>query len=80
TISLRSTGDRERDVRRIRRAHGVLTSFPGHDRFAFQIFEGARYYQLEFPSNTTGISTPLLQKLVELVGEENIRIEPIRIH
>jgi len=80
TISLRSTGDRERDVRRIRRAHGVLTSFPGHDRFAFQIFEGARYYQLEFPSNTTGISTPLLQKLVELVGEENVRIEPIRIH
>jgi hypothetical protein len=80
TMLLHSTGERERDARRIRRAHGVLISFPGHDRFAFQIFEGSRYYQLEFPSNTTGISAPLLQKLVELVGEENIRIEPIRIH
>ncbi len=80
TILLHSTGDRERDVRRIRRAHGVLISCPGHDRFAFQIYEGSRYYQLEFPSNSTGISSLLIQKLVEWVGEENIRIEPIRIH
>lgn len=80
TVLLRSTGDRERDVRRLKRAHGVLNSFPGHDRFAFFIFEGSRQFQLEFPNNTTGISPLLVQKLVELVSEDNVRVEKIRIH
>jgi len=80
TVVLRSTGDRERDVRRLKRAHGVLNSFPGHDRFAFYIFEGSRQFQLEFPNNTTGISPLLVQKLVELVSEENVRVDELRIH
>ncbi len=80
TVVLRSTGDRERDVRRLKRTFGVLNSFPGHDRFAFLIFEGSRQHQLEFPNNTTGISPLLIQKLVELVGEDNVRVDPIRIH
>ena len=80
TVILRSTGDRERDVRRLRMVYGRLRSFPGHDRFAFLIFEGSRQFQLEFPNDPTGISPQLIQKLVELVGEENLRIEPLRIH
>jgi len=80
TVLMRSTNDRDRDMRRLLRAHGILISFPGHDRFAFQIYEGSRYYQLEFPSSTTGITPLLVQKLVVAVGEENVRIDPIRIH
>jgi DNA polymerase-3 subunit alpha len=80
TVVLRSTGDRERDVRRIKMAHGKLRSCPGRDRFSFLIFEGSRQFLLDFPNDTTGISTHLIQKLIELVGEENVRVEPIRIH
>jgi DNA polymerase-3 subunit alpha len=80
TVVLRSTGDLERDVRRIHRVYGVLRSCPGHDHFAFLIFEGSGHSQLEFPNDTTGISPHLLQKLVQLVGEENVRVESIHIH
>ena len=70
----------DRDVRRLRMVYGRLRSFPGRDRFAFLIHEGSRQYQLEFPNDSTGISPQLVQKLAELVGEENIYIQPLRIH
>jgi len=79
-VVLHATGDRERDVRRLKMVYGRLRSFPGRDRFAFLICEGSRRYQLEFPNDSTGISPLLLQKLAELVGEENVRITPLRIH
>ena len=49
TIVLRSTGERERDVRRLKCIHGALMSSPGIDKFAFHVFEGGRRYLLEFP-------------------------------
>lgn len=79
-VVLHATGDRERDVRRLKMVYGRLRSFPGRDRFAFLICEGSRRYQLEFPNDSTGVSPLLLQKLAELVGEENVRITPLRIH
>jgi hypothetical protein len=34
---------------------------------------------MEFPNDTTGISPELIRKLIELVGEGNISVEPIKI-
>ena len=79
TITLRPSGDRERDVRRLRIMHGMLVSCPGEDHFAFQVLEKGRLYQLEFPNNTTGISPDLVSKLLKMVGNENLHIEPIHI-
>ena len=39
TIMLRSSGDRQRDTRRMRRIHALLASYPGNDRFAFKVYE-----------------------------------------
>ncbi len=39
TVVLRSTGDKTRDVLRIRRIHGVVSTNPGNDRFAIHVFE-----------------------------------------
>jgi hypothetical protein len=77
TVVLRATGDRTRDVLRMRRIHGTVMSFPGNDRFAFQVFERGRGYLVEFPNFTTGMCPDLISKLKLLVGSENVRIEPI---
>jgi len=78
-LVLRANGDRERDARRLKRVYGLLHSYPGKDRFTMYIFENGNYYLIEFPNETTGISPELIHKLVELVGEENVQVEPIQI-
>jgi len=77
TIILRPTGDAERDIRRISRLYGTLISFPGKDRFAFQIFEEGRGHLIEFPNDTTHLCAEMLVKIKDAVGEENMRVEPI---
>jgi hypothetical protein len=64
-------------VLRIRRIHGTLMSYPGNDRFAFQVFERSRGYLVEFPNFTTGLCPELVTRLNLLVGSENVRIEKI---
>jgi hypothetical protein len=54
-----------------------MISYPGNDRFAFHIFEHGRGHLLEFPNLTTGMNSDLMTRLTNLVGSENIRIEPI---
>ncbi|MGW8251752.1 MAG: helix-hairpin-helix domain-containing protein, partial [Anaerolineales bacterium] len=77
TVILRSTGDKTRDVLRMRRIHGTAMSFPGNDRFAFHVFERGHGYLVEFPNFTTGLCPDLLSKLRLLAGSENVRVEPI---
>jgi hypothetical protein len=77
TIVLRASGDKTRDVLRMRRLHGTIMSFPGNDRFAFHVFERGRGYLLEFPNFTTRYCPEIISKLTLLVGPENVRIEPV---
>jgi DNA polymerase-3 subunit alpha len=79
TLVIRSTGDKERDARRLRRVHGLLLSYPGRDRFAFLVYEAARHYNLEFPNATTGYCKDLHAQLLALLGEGNLQIEPLRL-
>ena len=79
TVVLRSLGDKERDILRMRRVYGLLISEPGPDRFAFYVIEHSRGYRLEFPSDSTALTKQLERKLEELVGPENVIIEPITI-
>jgi DNA polymerase-3 subunit alpha len=78
-VVLRSTGDKTRDVLRLRHAHGLLTAYPGTDHFAFYILEGDSGHLIEFPNLTTGVCDELLARLRALVGAENVRIESITI-
>ncbi len=78
-VVLRSNGDKERDVRRLRRVVGMLRSSPGRDRFALLVFEKGHSYQIEFPNDTTGYTAELQARLCELVGVENVIVEPINL-
>ena len=80
TVILRPTGDPTRDIRRISRLHGTFISYPGKDRFAFQIFEEGRGHLIEFPNDTTHLCVELTSMIKDAVGEENLRIEPILYH
>jgi DNA polymerase-3 subunit alpha len=77
TVILRSTGDAERDIRRISRLHGAFISFPGRDRFQFQIFEDGKGHLIDFPNDTTRCCPELLKMVKEFVGNENLQVEPI---
>ena len=77
TVVFRTTGDKTRDVLRLRRIHGIITSYPGHDRFAFHVFERGRGYLLEFPNHTVGFCPELIARLTGLIGADNLRVEKI---
>ncbi|MGB2897311.1 MAG: DNA polymerase III subunit alpha [Anaerolineales bacterium] len=79
TVILETTGDRQRDALRMRRVHGLLTSYPGNDRFEFLLFEASRRYQVDFPSSTTGYCPDLHAQLTSMLGESVIRVETLRI-
>ena len=80
TIVLRSSGDKTRDVLRLRRIHGILNSYPGSDRFAIHVSERGRMYLLEFPNLTVGYAPELITRLASLVGQDNVRVEKIIFH
>ncbi len=75
TVTIKSSGERDRDVRRIRLVHGVLNSFPGRDHFCFLVYEHGYRHLLDFPNDTTNASKDLVSQLAELVGRENVQIE-----
>jgi len=80
TVMLRSSGDKARDVLRLRRLHGVMMTYPGVDRFSIHVFENGRGFLLEFPNSTTLVCPELIGRLNLMVGAENIRVEPITFH
>ncbi|MBP7694010.1 MAG: hypothetical protein KA764_18960, partial [Anaerolineales bacterium] len=76
-VTLRASGDRDRDARLIRRVHGLLTSYPGADPFEFVVFEANQNrYQLRFPNSTTGWGEELKSKL-EAAGAETVETRPL---
>ncbi|MBV6450247.1 MAG: DNA polymerase III subunit alpha [Anaerolineales bacterium] len=77
TVMLRSTGDKERDRRRIKTMYGTLISFHGRDRFSFQIFENGSGHLIDFPNDTTRVCPEMLERLKKLIGEESWRVEEI---
>jgi hypothetical protein len=76
TVILRSTGDKVRDARRMRRVHGLLNSYPGSDPFVFDVYESSRRYSLEFPNSSTGFCAELRTQLEGLLGTGSVRVGP----
>jgi hypothetical protein len=77
-VTVVSSGDKERDKRRLRRLHGLLTSYPGHDHFEFAVLDyDDRSYQLRFPNDTTGYCAALERQLHDLLGKGAVDIQPL---
>jgi DNA polymerase III subunit alpha len=78
TVIMHATGEKERDIRRLRRVHGELSAYPGKDRFSFYVHEKGHQVLIEFPNNTTGISDNLVNTLRKLVGDDNVSVGTIQ--
>jgi DNA polymerase-3 subunit alpha len=74
-LQLTSSGSKDKDIRRLKRIHGFLTSTPGSDRFAIICKENGKSYRLEFPNDNTYINDSLLRELKGIVGESNVMVE-----
>jgi hypothetical protein len=77
TVMLRSTGNLDRDRRRIKNVYGTLISFLGRDRFSFQIYENGKGHLIDFVNDTTRVCPELLDRLKKLMGEESWRVEEL---
>jgi DNA polymerase-3 subunit alpha len=77
-VTIATSGDKERDKRRLRRVHGLLTSYPGGDHFEFTVSDyDQRSYQLRFPNDTTGFCPDLERLLHELLGAGTVEVHAL---
>lgn len=75
TLVIRNRGDKMRDKLLLRQVYGTLISYPGEDRFVFQILENDQVHLLEFPEATTRLSKQLLNQLRDILGVKNVQYE-----
>ncbi len=81
TVTIKSTGDKEHDKRRIKTIFGTLISFHGYDRFSFQIYENGKGHLIDFPNDTTRACEELINRLMKILGSEKVfRVEQIVFH
>jgi hypothetical protein len=74
-IYLQRSDDADQDRRRLRRIHGLLTQYPGKDRFTIVIEDRKSAFKMEFPNDTTDYCEDLVKDLLTVVGEErNIEV------
>ncbi|MEO8611944.1 MAG: DNA polymerase III subunit alpha [Chloroflexota bacterium] len=73
-IYFKRTNEPDKDRRRLTRLHGILTSYPGEDRFTIVLEDGKQAYKMEFPNHTTSDCEELRRDLLSVVGEGNIEV------
>ncbi|MGB9775033.1 MAG: DNA polymerase III subunit alpha [Anaerolineae bacterium] len=74
-ITIRRSGDNERDFRLLSAVHELLTAYPGEDRFTFRLVGGANGdVVLEFPNHSTHYCDELGEKLADLLGPGAVQV------
>ena len=67
--------------RRVKRLIGIVSSYPGRDRFSLMIMENGKVYLVDYPDVHTNICDDMMNRLTEILGEDNIQVEdeaPVR--
>ena len=75
-ITIRRSGDNERDFRLLSAVHELLTAYPGEDRFTFRLLGGANGGEviLEFPNHSTRYCDELGEKLADLLEPGAVQV------
>jgi len=74
-ISLTQTDDERSDIARLQKVVDILRDFPGQDEVKLCVTNGEKIVNLRLQSIYTKYCPALHQRLVELVGEEGLRLE-----
>ena len=73
-VSIKICGELDKDLRRIRHIHGLLSSHPGDFHFAFSVAESGQTYEIDFPNDSTDLNDALVEDLSRLVGKDNFTV------
>lgn len=77
TINIKQTEDADGDITRFNRIMDILKSYPGRDEVRLNIVNGGDAIPLRLPTVRTVYSLELEERISELVGEGNCRVETI---
>jgi len=75
-ISISQTTDEESDIAYLHKLIDTLKGFPGDDEVNLCVFNGGRIINLKLSNIYTNYCPELHQRLVELVGEEGLKVAP----
>jgi len=78
TINIKQTKDADGDIARFNRIMDILKTYPGRDEVRLNIVNGGDAIPLKLPTVRTVYSLELEERITELVGEGNCRVETIR--
>jgi len=76
-ISLTQTSDEDSDVDYLRKLVNTLKDFPGRDEVKLCVTNGEKVVNLKLSNIYIDYCPELHQQLVELVGEDGLRLEPM---
>ncbi|MCD6452738.1 MAG: DNA polymerase III subunit alpha [Dehalococcoidales bacterium] len=74
-ISITQTEDETSDIAYLEKIVGILEEFPGEDEVNLQITSETRVSTLRLANRSVNYCPQLSQQLIELVGEDGVRIE-----
>ena len=77
-ISLKQTADKDKDKLLLYRLKDTLDEFPGQDEVKLSVANGEKVVSLRLYNTYTNYCPELHQRLVELVGEDGLRLEHCR--
>ncbi|MDD5288378.1 MAG: DNA polymerase III subunit alpha [Dehalococcoidales bacterium] len=74
-ITIKDSGDSERDANCLRRVVYTMKEFPGQDEVSLRIPSEGKIVKLKLANLFTGYSPELRQRIIELVGEDGLKVE-----
>jgi len=74
-INIRQTKDAEGDIARLNKIIEVLKDFSGRDEVLLNVINGGDAIPLKLPNIQSDYCPELKQQLVELVGEDGLKVE-----
>ena len=74
-ISISQTSDEDSDVAYLHKLINTIKQFPGQDEVSFRVTDGEKVINLKLSNICTNYCPELHQQLVELVGEDGLRLE-----
>jgi DNA polymerase-3 subunit alpha len=76
-ITIRDSGDNEKDANSLRRVVYTMKEFPGSDEVSMRIPSEGKIVKLKIANLYTDYTPQLRERIVELVGEEGLKVEII---
>ena len=76
-INIHQTDDKDGDITRFEKIVAALKNYPGRDEVRLNVVNNGASIPLKLPNIQTGYCPELKQRLVELLGEDGLKVEEL---